>query len=90
MKLTLMIAQPFKTYHLMENWKNKIVNGVLDLGTMNGWGKATSDLYDQLRENKIPGTDAGQNLGRCYNAYEWKCEVDGEIITVCYKVDSGD
>ena len=71
-----------------EQWKSKIQNGVLDLGTMNGWGQETSDLYSYLKQFKIADTETGLNLGSCFNAYEWQAKIDGEIIIVYYKVDS--
>ena len=74
----------------MENWKNKIVNGVLDLGTMNGWGDETNQLFDFLRQHKIENSGSGQNLGRCYNAYSFNADVNGQILEVRYRVDSSD
>jgi glucan phosphorylase len=71
-----------------EQWKSKIQNGVLDLGTMNGWNQETSDLYSYLKQFKIADTESGSKLGSCYNAYEWQAKIDDAIIIVYYKVDS--
>ena len=61
-----------------------------DLGVANGWGKTTTELFEALREFKIPGSESGTNLGRCYNAYEFKVLIDGIEHKVVYRVDSSD
>jgi hypothetical protein len=75
---------------LNEYWKKQIKDNVLDLGTANGWDRETEKIFSFLREIEIPNTRTGQNLGRCYNAYGFYIELNGQLIEVRYRVDSSD
>lgn len=75
---------------LNEYWKKQIKDNVLDMGTMNGWDRETSAIFQSLRAIEIPNTKSGMNLGRCYNAYGFQVELDGQLIEVRYRVDSSD
>jgi hypothetical protein len=65
-------------------------NGEIHLGTANGWTRATSDLYNELSEIKIPNTGTSRNLGRCYNEYSFDILFEDKVYVVVYSVDSGD
>lgn len=74
----------------MENLKELVVRGCIDLGCMNGWSKDRYDLYKELSAMKIAGSGSGRNLGRCYNESSFKIDLDGEIVSVISTVDSSD
>ena len=74
----------------MKSYKDYLNETTIDLGTANGWSKETSEMYSGLAELKIPGTERGRNLGRCYNSYSFDVLIDDNTYTVTYKVDSGD
>ena len=65
-------------------------NGIIDLGTANGWRKETNDQYLALRELMIQGSQSSRNLGRCYNEYSFDALIEGEKYTIVHTVDSGD
>jgi hypothetical protein len=65
-------------------------NGIIDLGTANGWNKAVNDQYLALRELMIQGSQSSRNLGRCYNEYSFDALIEGEKYTIVHTVDSGD
>jgi len=69
----------------------KKANGsIINLGTANGWSKATNDQYQALSELMVQGSQSSRNLGRCYNEYSFKVVIEGHIYTVIHTVDSGD
>jgi hypothetical protein len=65
-------------------------NGIINLGTANGWNKATNDQYQALQEFKLPGSGPSRNLGRCYNEYGFDVLIEDQEYTVIHTVDSGD
>ena len=69
----------------------KKANGsIINLGTANGWSKATNDQYQALSELMVQGSQSSRNLGRCYNEYSFSVVIEGHIYTVIHTVDSGD
>jgi hypothetical protein len=64
--------------------------GIINLGTANGWDQKTGDQYNALQEFKLPGSGTSRNLGRCYNEYGFDVLIEGQTYTVIHKVDSGD
>jgi len=78
-------------YNKMETkLKELTVNGIIDLGCMNGWSKEKWDLYKELDTLTIEGSSRGRNLGRCYNESSFDVNIDGQVITVITTVDSSD
>jgi hypothetical protein len=65
-------------------------NGIIDLGTANGWNKAVNEQYQALQEFKLPGSGTSRNLGRCYNEYGFDVLIEDQEYTVIHTVDSGD
>jgi hypothetical protein len=65
-------------------------DGIINLGTANGWSKATNDQYQALQEFKLPGSGTSRNLGRCYNEYGFDVLIEDQEYTVIHTVDSGD
>ena len=65
-------------------------DGVINLGTANGWNKQTSEDYRALQEYKVPGSGTQRNLGRCYNEYGFDVLIEDQTYTVIHTVDSGD
>ena len=65
-------------------------NGVIQLGTANGWGAESNALYKELSELRVPETGKERNLGRCYNEYSFDVKIEEQIFQVVYSVDSGD
>jgi hypothetical protein len=65
-------------------------DGIINLGTANGWSKATNDQYQALQEFKLPGSGTSRNLGRCYNEYSFDAIIEGEKYTIVHTVDSSD
>jgi len=74
---------------LQEACKNA-KNGEIHLGTANGWGEKTKNLYAIVGEYKIPNSGSSRNLGRCYNEYAFDIIFEEKTYTVVYSVDSGD
>jgi len=70
--------------------KELAVNGIIDLGCMNGWSEEKWNLYKELEPLKIEGTGRGRNLGRCYNESSFDVNIDGQVVTVISSVDSSD
>ena len=68
----------------------KAKDGVINLGTANGWNKSTGDQYQALQEFKVPGSGTSRNLGRCYNEYGFDVLIEDQTYTVIHTVDSGD
>ena len=68
----------------------RAVNNVINLGTANGWGEKTNQLYNDLRKLMIPQSQATENLGRCYNEYSFDVNINETIYKVVHRVDSGD
>jgi hypothetical protein len=63
---------------------------IMNLGYVNGM---TSEQMDNLRELKrraIPDTLKHEEKFNCDHRYEFDVEINGEIVTVKYAVDSGD
>lgn len=69
---------------------NRERNGSIGLGTMNGWGEKTYEFFQEIRKYKIPNSESGHNLGRCWNASSFKISIDGKEYSVSYDVDSSD
>ncbi|MFY8007482.1 MAG: hypothetical protein ACOVOY_09600 [Sediminibacterium sp.] len=65
-------------------------NGIIDLGTANGWNKAVNEQYQALSELMVQGSQSSRNLGRCYNEYSFDAIIEGEKYTIVHTVDSGD
>ncbi len=65
-------------------------DGVINLGTANGWGKETEEQYNALRELMIQGSQSSKELGRCYNEYRFIALYEGQSYVVIHTVDSGD
>jgi hypothetical protein len=65
-------------------------DGIINLGTANGWSKATNDQYQALSELMVQGSQSSRNLGRCYNEYSFDAIIEGEKYTIVHTVDSGD
>ena len=65
-------------------------NGIIDLGTANGWNKAVNEQYQALSELMVKGSQNSRNLGRCYNEYSFDAIIEGEKYTIVHTVDSGD
>jgi hypothetical protein len=65
-------------------------DGIINLGTANGWNKSTDDMYQALQEFKLPGSGTSRNLGRCYNEYGFDVLIEDQEYTVIHTVDSGD
>ena len=72
------------------NLLNKAKDGVINLGTANGWNKETNEQYQALRELMIPGSQHSRELSRCYNEYTFNANIEGETYTVIHTIDSGD
>ena len=68
----------------------KAKDGVINLGTANGWNKSTGDQYQALQEFKVPGSGTSRNLGNCYNEYGFDVLIEDQTYTVIHRVDSGD
>ena len=68
----------------------KAKDGVINLGTANGWNKSTGDMYQALREFELPGSGTSRNLGNCYNEYGFDVLIEDQEYTVIHTVDSGD
>jgi hypothetical protein len=64
--------------------------GIINLGTANGWNKKTEEQYTALQEFKLPGSGTSRNLGRCYNEYGFDVLIEDQEYTVIHTVDSGD
>jgi hypothetical protein len=69
---------------------NRAKNSEIHLGTANGWGNTTNELYAALNEVKVPNSGSSRNLGRCYNEYSYDVIINEQTYTVVYTVDSGD
>lgn len=68
----------------------KTKNNSINLGTANGWGKETEELYNELSKIRIPDSGFSRNLGRCYNEYGFDVIINEQKYTVKYSVDSSD
>jgi hypothetical protein len=75
---------------LEQQVKERAVNNVINLGTANGWGEKTNQLYNDLRKLMIPQSQATENLGRCYNEYSFDVNIDETTYKVVHRVDSSD
>ena len=65
-------------------------DGIINLGTANGWNKAVNEQYQALSELMVQGSQSSRNLGRCYNEYSFDAIIEGEKYTIVHTVDSGD
>ena len=65
-------------------------DGVINLGTANGWGQSNRDQCNELRKFMVQGSQESRNLGRCYNEYSFNSIIEGQTYKVVYTVDSGD
>lgn len=70
--------------------KTLIKEGVINLGTANGWDFKWNEIYKELSSRSIPGSQGGRELGNCWNEHSFNVELDKQIIKVIYNVDSGD
>ena len=68
----------------------KAKEGIINLGTANGWNQKTGDQYKALQEFKVANSGTSRNLGRCYNEYSFDAIIDGNKYTIVHSVDSGD
>jgi hypothetical protein len=68
----------------------KANEGIINLGTANGWNQKTRDQYRALQEFKVANSGTSRNLGRCYNEYGFDVLIEGQTYKVIHKVDSGD
>ena len=64
--------------------------GIINLGTANGWNQKIRDQYKALQEFKVANSGTSRNLGRCYNEYGFDVLIENQTYTVIHKVDSGD
>jgi hypothetical protein len=70
---------------------NKAKDGVIDLGTANGWKKEDGLIYRFLQTTfKMPNSETTRNISNCYNEYGFDILFDFKIYTVIHRVDSGD
>ena len=65
-------------------------DGVINLGTANGWNKETNEQYKALSDLMVQGSQSSRNLGRCYNEYSFTALYEGQSYVVVHTVDSGD
>ena len=63
---------------------------IIDLGYANGWNAKTKEIYEELKKNKIEGSNTSKNIGRCDNEYSFEAIQENERVKVIYKIDSGD
>jgi len=64
--------------------------GIINLGTANGWNAKNGEQYKALQEFKVSNSGTSRNLGRCYNEYSFDAIIDGKKYTIVHSVDSGD
>jgi hypothetical protein len=64
--------------------------GIINLGTANGWDAKTGEQYKALQEFKVANSGTSRNLGRCYNEYGFDVLIEDQTYTVIHTVDSGD
>jgi len=73
---------------LLGRYDKKPVNGVIDLGWENGWGKKTVELYyDLLKRNTHTHTRNGNASNQTKS---FIVDEDGAQIKILYYLDSGD
>ena len=78
----------YTTY--LEEAIKRAKDGVIDLGTANGWNQTRNEEYRALEELKVPGSQSSKNLGNCYNEYRFIAIHEGQSYVVLHTVDSGD
>ena len=45
---------------------------IIDLGYANGWNAKTKEIYEELKKNKIKGSNTSKNIGNCLNEYSFE------------------
>lgn len=63
---------------------------IIDLGYANGWNAKKKEIYEELKKNKIEGSNTSKNIGNCLNEYSFEAIQENERVKVIYKIDSGD
>lgn len=63
---------------------------IINLGYMNGMTSEQMDNLRDLKSRAIPGTHKHEEKFNCDHRYEFDVEMEGEIVTIKYAVDSGD
>ena len=63
---------------------------IIDLGYANGWNAKTKEIYEELKKNKIEGSNTSKNIGNCLNEYSFEAIQEKQRVKVIYKIDSGD
>lgn len=69
---------------------SKAKDGIINLGTANGWRKEDGETYNALREQMIPNSGERTELGRCWNQHSFKINHNDVEYIVIHNVDSGD
>lgn len=69
---------------------SKAKDGIINLGTANGWRKEDGETYNALREMMIPNSNQYKELGRCWHQHSFKINHNDVEYTVVHNVDSGD
>lgn len=63
---------------------------IINLGYMNGMTSEQIDNLKQLKSRAIVGTLKHEEKFNCDHRYEFDVEMEEEIVTIKYAVDSGD
>jgi hypothetical protein len=78
--------------HAIANQYNITIpeSNILDLDYMNGWSNSTYRFIADIASYKLDGFS--ETVGNCVTEYtsKYKDPITGDIITVVYRVDSGD
>lgn len=70
--------------------ENLIKERKINLGTVNGWGKKENDLFQELSQLKIKGSENNKEISNCYYEHSFDVKIENQIVNVIYRVDSGD
>jgi hypothetical protein len=69
---------------------SKAKDGIINLGTANGWRTQDGETYKVLREQMIPNSGERTELGRCWTQHSFKINHNDVEYIVIHNVDSGD
>lgn len=80
--------------HAIANQYNITIpeSNILDLGYMNGWGESTYKFVEELQPFRITGEGSSRSVGGYVTEYvsKYKDSITDHIITITYRIDSGD
>lgn len=67
-------------------------SNILDLDYMNGWGDSTHRFITELQPYRLKNEGGSKTIGECLRecTLKFKDSITDEVVTIVYKIDSGD